>query len=280
MPIETIIIEPNKKNKQYFRDLWKFRELFLFLAWRDLTVRYKQTAIGISWALLRPLLTILALCLVRWLFNKNQTQNTPIALEIASATLAWQFFASSFSDSANALVSNSNLVSKVYFPRLIVPASAIIVSLVDFCISLLILFGLMVYYSFLPGIQVLLFPLFLLLAAITALGSGLFFGALNVKFRDFRIVIPFIIQFGMYISPVIFTSQEIYSHPDIPQYLKTLYSLNPMVSVIDGFHWCFYGGNPPLSSSSFLISLTVSFVLFIAGLITFRKIEGEFADII
>jgi lipopolysaccharide transport system permease protein len=277
---DRIIIEPKNENKRYFRDIWEFKGLFYFLAWRDVRVRYKQTVIGVAWALLRPLLTILALSLMRWLFSNGKTPEIPFPLVIAAGTLPWQFFASAFNDTSNSLVSNSNLVSKVYFPRLIVPASAIIVCLIDFAVSLVIVLGVMVYYSFFPGIQMLFLPFFLLLAVITAFGTGLYVAALNVKYRDFKYVIPFIVQVGMYASPVMFTSNEIYSNPAIPDLAKTLYACNPMVCVIDGFRWCIFGEQVPIDITKFLISLAVSSIMLVIGIYTFRRMEKDFADVI
>jgi lipopolysaccharide transport system permease protein len=280
MSAQKIIIEPKNENKRYFKDIWQFKGLFYFLAWRDVRVRYKQTTIGVAWAVLRPLLTILALSLVRFLFSDNQDQKIPFPLIIAAGTLPWQFFSSAFGDTSNSLVSNANLISKVYFPRLIVPASAVIVCLIDFAISFVIVLGIMAYYHFMPGIQMVFMPLFLLLAIITALGSGLYFAALNVKYRDFRYVIPFIIQFGMYISPVLFSSNEFYANADIPSWAKNLYALNPMVCVIDGFRWCMFGDQVPIDASKFVISFGVSVVMLILGIITFRRMEKDFADVI
>ena len=277
---QRIIIEPENINKRYFRDVWQFKGLFYFLAWRDVRVRYKQTVIGVAWAVLRPLLTIVALSLIRWLFSNDQNPKIPYPLLIAAGTLPWQFFSTAFSDASNSLVSNSNLVSKVYFPRIIVPASAIIVCLIDFAISFVIVLGVMIYYHFFPGIQMLFLPLFLLLAVVTALGTGLYIAALNVKYRDFKYVIPFIVQIGMYVSPVMFSSNEIYAKAGIPDWIKTIYACNPMVCVIDGFRWCIFGEQVPLDTTKFFISLAVSAGMLVLGIYTFRKMEKDFADVI
>ncbi len=277
---QHIIIEPKNENKRYFRDIWQFKGLFYFLAWRDVRVRYKQTVIGVAWALLRPLLTILALSLMRWLFSNEQNPKIPFPLLIAAGTLPWQFFSAAFSDASNSLVANSNLVSKVYFPRIIVPASAIIVCLIDFAVSFVIVLGVMMYYHFFPGIQMLFLPLFLLLAVITALGTGLYVAALNVKYRDFKYVIPFIVQIGMYVSPVMFSSNEFYAKALIPGWAKNLYALNPMVCVIDGFRWCIFGEQVPIDITKFLVSLGVSILMLVIGITTFRKMEKDFADVI
>ncbi len=280
MSSQKIIIDPKNQNARYFRDIFQFRGLFYFLAWRDVRVRYKQTTIGVLWALLRPLLTIAVLSLIRIVFSEGKGEKIPIPLMIAAGTLPWTFFSSAFSEAASSLVSNSNLVSKVYFPRIIVPASSVIVCLIDFFVSFVIVIGIMVYYQFFPGVQIFCLPLFLLLAIVTAMGCGLYIAALNVKYRDFRFVIPFIVQFGMFVSPVMFSSNEIYASSKIPELLKTLYALNPMVSVIDGFRWCIFGEQVPIDTVKFLLSIGVSFIMLILGIYTFRKMEKDFADVI
>jgi lipopolysaccharide transport system permease protein len=275
-----IIIEPDTENSNYWKDLWNYRGLFYFLAWRDILVRYKQTVIGVLWSVLRPLLTIVVFTIV---FNKlgsfKSDGNIPYALMVCAGMLPWQFFSNAFSESSNSLVANSNLLTKVYFPRLIVPASTVIVSLIDFCISFLILIGMMVWYQYIPDWKILFLPVFLLLATITAMGTGLFIASLNVKYRDFRYVIPFIIQFGLYISPVGFSSSVIYNK-DIPQFLKYLYALNPMVGVIDGFRWCILGGATPLHIPEFIASIIISVLFLFIGIWYFRKTEKSFADVI
>ncbi|HXB41297.1 MAG TPA: ABC transporter permease [Bacteroidia bacterium] len=280
MPAQKIIIDPKNQNARYFRDIWSFKGLFYFLAWRDVRVRYKQTSIGVMWALLRPLLTIFALTLIRLVLNKNEKSLIPTPLLIAAGTLPWTFFSSAFSDAANSLVANANLVSKVYFPRIIVPASAVIVCLIDFFISFVIVLGIMFYYHLVPGVQIVFLPAFLLLAIITSLGCGLYIAALNVKYRDFRYIIPFIVQFGMFVSPVMFSSTEIYQNASIPGWLKEIYSLNPMVCVIDGFRWCMFGEQVSIDTTKFLVSMAVSLLMLLIGIITFRKMEKDFADVI
>ena len=280
MSKHRIIIEPDTENSNYWKDLWNYRGLFYFLAWRDILVRYKQTVIGVLWSVLRPLLTIVVFTIV---FNKlgsfKSDGNIPYALMVCAGMLPWQFFSNAFSESSNSLVANSNLLTKVYFPRLIVPASTVIVSLIDFCISFLILIGMMVWYQYIPDWKILFLPVFLLLATITAMGTGLFIASLNVKYRDFRYVIPFIIQFGLYISPVGFSSSVIYNK-DIPQFLKYLYALNPMVGVIDGFRWCILGGATPLHIPEFIASIIISVLFLFIGIWYFRKTEKSFADVI
>ena len=275
-----IVLEAGSADRHYWRDLWNFRGLFWFLAWRDILVRYKQTAIGIVWSALRPLLTLAVMAFLCWLFESNLPDDVPRLLLVGAATLPWTFFSTAFSEAANSLIANSNLLTKIYFPRLIVPASTIIVCLIDFLIAFAILIVLMVAYQFMPDVRILLLPLFLLLALITALGSGLLIAALNVKYRDFRYIIPFIVQFGLYVSPVAFSSADIYTSERIPEALKLVYALNPMVGVIDGFRWCILGGETTLYLPGFLTSIGISLLLLIAGVRYFRKTERGFADII
>jgi lipopolysaccharide transport system permease protein len=276
---QRTIITPENNDANYWRDLWNYRGLFYFLAWRDILVRYKQTAIGIAWSVLRPALTIAVFWFVGYMFNIPD-EGVPRILLVTAATLPWQFFSAAFSESANSLISNSNLLTKVYFPRMIVPASTIIVCLIDFAITFAILIIVMIALQFVPGWQIVLLPLFLVLAIITAMGAGLLIAALNVKYRDFRYLIPFIVQFGLYISPVAFSSNTIYSSEKLPEWLKFMYSLNPMVGVIDGFRWCITGGQIQLNERAFIISVVISFLLLFAGIRVFRKTEKTFADII
>jgi lipopolysaccharide transport system permease protein len=280
MSNHRIVLEAGSAERHYWRDLWNYRGLFWFLAWRDILVRYKQTAIGIVWSALRPLLTLAVMAFIGWLFESNLPDDVPRLLLVGAATLPWTFFSTAFSEASNSLIANSNLLTKVYFPRLIVPASTIIVCLIDFLIAFAILVLLMVAYQFMPDVRILLLPLFLLLALITALGSGLLIAALNVKYRDFRYIIPFIVQFGLYVSPVAFSSSDIYTSDRIPEALKFVYALNPMVGVIDGFRWCILGGETALYLPGFLTSIGISVLLLIAGIRYFRKTERGFADII
>lgn len=273
--MEPVILEAGRAEKNYWRDLWHYRELFQVLAWRDVSVRYKQTAIGVAWALIRPLLTMLVFTI---LFGKVAKLEAPIgvpyALLVFAGMLPWQFFATSLAEASNSLISNSNLISKIYFPRLIVPTASVMVALVDFLISFVILIGMMIWYQFLPGWQVLLLPLFVLLAFAASLGPGLWITALNVKYRDFRYIIPFLVQFGLYVSPVGFSSDV------IPDQWRLLYSLNPMVGVIDGFRWCLLGGESDIYWPGFGLGLTVTVFFLWIGIRTFRKMEKSFADLI
>lgn len=277
--MQRTVIQAGKLRKHYWEDLWRFRGLFYFLAWRDVKVRYKQTAIGIIWNVLRPLLIIGAFWFIGWMFSIPD-QGVPRVLLVAAATLPWQFFSSAFSESSNSLIANSNLLTKVYFPRLIVPASTVIVCLIDFLISFVIILVLMIIYNFPPSPQIIFLPLFLLLAIITGLGTGVLISALNVKYRDFRYIIPFIVQFGLYISPVAFSSSDIYESTRIPQVLKFIYSLNPMVGVIDGFRWSILGDNIKIYSEGFIISVCISIFFLVLGIWYFRRMEKSFADVI
>ncbi|HNP48307.1 MAG TPA: ABC transporter permease [Bacteroidia bacterium] len=269
-----IILEHNRSVSNYWKDLWKFRGLFYFLSWRDILVRYKQTAIGIAWSIIRPLMTMIIFTIIFGKVAKLPDSGVPYVLLVCVGMLPWQFFANAFSEASNSLVANGSMLSKVYFPRLIIPASSVIVALIDFFISLLILVGLMIWYRFIPSAQIIFLPAFLLLAIVVTLGAGFWIAALNVKYRDFRYVVPFIVQFGLYVSPVGFSSSV------IPEKFRLIYSLNPMVGVIDGFRWCIFGGNCPINFTGFSISVILSILLFIYGLYFFRKMERSFADII
>jgi len=239
-PIPELVLEPRRASKQYWRDLWRYRELFYFLAWRDLLVRYKQTLVGITWAVLRPLLTMLVLTFVfGGLAGMDAGGDVPYPILVLCGMLPWQFFATALTQSGQSLVSNANMVSKIYFPRLVMPASSVITSLVDLAISGVILCLLMVYYQYVPSINVLMLPLFVALAFAAAFGFGLWIAALMVRYRDFRFILPFIVQFGLYVSPVGFQSGV------VPDQYRFAYSLNPMVGVIDGFRWSVLGNQLP-----------------------------------
>jgi lipopolysaccharide transport system permease protein len=270
----VIIIEAGRTERHYWHDLWRYRELFFFLAWRDILVRYKQTVIGILWALGRPLITMLVFTLVFSKLAKLPSEGVPYPILIFAALLPWQFFSGAFSGAGESLVSNASMISKVYFPRMVVPASAVIVSFVDFLISGMILVGLMIWYGFAPNLHMLALPLFIIVAFAAAMGAGLWIAALNVKYRDFRIIVPFVVQFGLYISPVGFSSTI------VPEQWRLLYSLNPMVGVIDGFRWAILGGNTRLYWPGFLLSLFLVLVILITGIVYFRKTEKTFADVI
>lgn len=272
---EILILEPGRAEKNYWRDLWRYRELFLILAWRDISVRYKQTIIGILWAILRPFLTMLVFTVIFGRVAKLPSDgNAPYALMVFAAMLPWSLFSTALGEASNSLIGNTNLISKVYFPRLIIPAATVVTAFVDFLISLIILLGMMIYYQFLPGWNLLLLPIFIILALLASLGPGLWITALNVKYRDFRYVIPFVVQFGLYISPVGFSSNV------IPEKWRLLYSLNPMVGVIDGFRWCILGGESPIYWPGFALSITIVTFFLWLGISCFRKMEKFFADLI
>jgi len=269
------IIGPRTINKQYWKDLWNYRELFYFLAWRDIKVRYKQTVIGIAWAVIRPFLTMIVFSFI---FGKlaglPSEEGVPYPVMVFAALLPWHFFANSLSEGSNSLIGNANLISKVYMPRFILPASPVVVNLVDFIISFGIMAIIMVYYRFVPDWKIFVLPLFLLMAFLTAYGFSIWFGALNVRYRDFRYIVPFIVQFGLYISPVGFSSSV------IPEKWRLLYSINPMVGVIDGFRWAILGGDVSIYWPGFVVSVVLLLVVFITGLLYFRQTEKTFADVI
>lgn len=275
IPSDTLVIEAGKTERHYWKDLWRYRELFYFLAWRDILVRYKQTVIGIAWALIRPFLTMVVFTIVFSKLAKLPSEGAaPYPVMVFAAMLPWQFFATSMAEASNSLIGNANLISKVYFPRLVIPASAVITSFVDFLVSGAILAVLLVWYRFVPGWRILTLPLFIVIAFTAAMGAGLWLTALNVKYRDFRYIVPFIVQFGLYVSPVGFSSSI------VPERWRLLYSLNPMVGVIDGFRWAIIGGDVRIFWPGFLLSLALVVVSLISGIWYFRKTEKTFADVI
>ena len=270
-----LIIEAGRTERNYWRDLWRYRELFYILAWRDILVRYKQTVLGIAWAILRPLLTMIVFTLIFGKLAKLPSEGAaPYAIMVYAAMLPWQFFANSLSEASNSLIGNEKLISKVYFPRMIIPASSVMTSFIDFLISASIMVAIMAWYQFWPSWRIVTLPLFIAIAFAAAMGVGLWLTALNVKYRDFRYIVPFIVQFGLYVSPVGFSSSI------VPQQYRLLYSLNPMVSVIDGFRWAILGGESNIYLPGFLISLGVVALFLVLGTVYFRKTEKNFADII
>lgn len=270
----VLVIESGRTEGHYWRDLYRYRDLFYFLAWRDILVRYKQTVIGLAWALLRPLLTMLVFVFVFGKLAKLPSGGVPYPILVFAALLPWQFFANAFTEAGNSLIGNAGMISKVYFPRLVIPASAVIVSFVDFLISASILVGLMLWYGFAPDWRILTLPFFIFIAFAAALGAGLWTAALNVKYRDFRYIIPFVVQFGLYLSPVGFSSNI------VPDQWRLLYSINPMVGVIDGFRWAILGGETQLYWPGFLISIFLVFTMLATGIVYFRRTEKTFADVI
>lgn len=273
MPTQPLVIKAGYTNKQYWKDLWHYRELLYFLAWRDVLVRYKQTAIGIAWALLRPFITMVVFTVVFSNIAKLPSGGVPYPILVFSAMLPWQFVSNALMDCSNSLINDANLISKVYFPRLLVPTGAVVVSFIDFLVSGMILLGLMAWYNFVPGWRILTLPVFTLMAFAVAVGAGLWFAALNVEYRDFRYVVPFVVQFGLYISPVGFSSNV------VSQQWRLLYSLNPMVGIIDGFRWAILG-DMQLYWPGFLLSTVLVLIVLVSGVWYFRKTERKFADVI
>lgn len=269
----NLVIGKGHAAKNYWKDIWRYRELFYILSWRDVKVRYKQTVVGAAWSIIRPLLTTLIFYVV---FNRvARLQNpvhsdTPYMLLIFAGMLPWQFFSNAVSEASQSLLGNSSLITKVYFPRLIIPASSVITSFVDFAITFAMLLVMMILYGFMPGWEIIFLPFFIILVFICAFGIGLFLTALNVKFRDFRYILPFIIQFGLYITPVGYSSAH------VPEKWRALFSVNPMVGVIDGFRFCLL--REPMHWESFTTSLLFGFFFLLVGILYFRKMERSFAD--
>ena len=272
--VGEIVIEAGHGERRYWSDLWMYRGLLYFLAWRDILVRYKQTVIGIAWAVIQPLLLMVILTIVFSRLAKLPSGGAPYPLLVFSGLLPWFFFSQAFSNASNSLIGNANMVSKVYFPRMIVPLSAVVVCLVDFAIAFALLLLLALLLGALPDWRIVALPAFLALAFVTALGAGLWMAALNVKYRDFRYVVPFLVQIGMYISPVGFNSNL------VPEKWRMLYAMNPMVGVIDGFRWSLLGGNIDLYVPGLVLSVVLSTLLLVSGVRFFRRTERRFADLI
>jgi lipopolysaccharide transport system permease protein len=271
----TIVIEAGRSERHYWLDLWRYRELFRVLAWRDLSVRYKQTVIGVLWALIRPFLTMVVFTVIFGRIAQLPTDgNAPYALMVFAGILPWTFFSTGLSEASNSLINNTNLISKVYFPRLIVPIATVVVAFVDFLISFCILLVLMGWYRFVPDWRMLVLPVLVLLAFFASVGPSLWIASLNVKYRDFRYVIPFIVQFGLYVSPVGFSSSV------VSDQWRLLYSLNPMVGIIDGFRWCILRGQGELYPPGLLASVAVTAFFLWFGVRQFRRTEKSFADLI
>ena len=272
--MSRLIIEAGRSERRYWRDLWRFRELFYFLAWRDLLIRYKQTVVGVAWSVIRPLLTMLVFTVIFGKLGKMPSGGVPYSILVFCGMLPWQFFSTALSESGNSLVNNTNLISKIYFPRLIIPASSVITALADFLVSALFLSLLMSWYHFVPSANIVFLPLFAALAFSASLGAGLWIAALMVEYRDFRFIVPFIVQLGLYVSPVGFLSTI------VPEKYRLLYSLNPMAGVIDGFRWSILGGEHRLYAPGLLASVSGIVVLLITGIWYFRRTERTFADVI
>ncbi|MBV8122216.1 MAG: ABC transporter permease [Alphaproteobacteria bacterium] len=272
---DVIVIEPGRQELNYWRDLWRYRELFYVLAWRDVAVRYKQTVIGAAWAIIRPFLTMVVFTVIFGRIAKLPSDGSvPYPLMVFAGMLPWTFFSTALSDASGSLIGNANLISKIYFPRLIVPTATVVVAFVDFLVSFVILVGMMAWYRFLPGWNIVFLPLFVVFAAIASIGPALWVTALNVKYRDFRYVVPFIVQLGLYVSPVGFSSNV------VPDQWRLLYSLNPMVAVIDGFRWCLLGGQSVLFLPGVAIGAAIAAFFLWFGIRRFRRTEASFADLI
>ena len=278
-PAQELVLERGRAERHYWLDLWRYRELLYILAWRDISVRYKQTAIGISWTLLQPLLQMVVMVVVFSMLAKLPSEgNAPYAILVFAAMLPWQFFASAISAASASIVGNANLISKVYFPRMIIPAAAVATSFVDFLFSLAILAALMLWYGYPPSWRMLTLPVFMLLAILAAFGPGLLITALNAEYRDFRYVIPFIVQFGLYVSPVGFSSTVV--RENFGEAFFLLYSLNPMVGVIEGFRWAILGGEARIHLPALALSLLLSLGFLVLGARYFRRLERNFADVV
>ena len=273
-PPNDLVLEAGRAERQYWRDIWRYRELFYFLAWRDLLIRYKQTVVGVAWSLIRPFLTMIILTIVFGKFGNMPSGGVPYPLLVFCGLLPWQFFSTALSESGNSLVTNATLVSKVYFPRLVVPASSVITSFVDFLISAVFLVALMIWYQFVPPVNVIFLPFFVLLSFAASFGAGIWIAALMVRFRDFRFIVPFAIQFGLYISPVGFLSSV------VPEQWRLIYAINPMVGVIDGFRWSLLGDTHQLYYPALVLSVASVSLLLVSGIWYFRRTEKTFADVI
>lgn len=276
---EEHILEPGRAERRYWRELWRYRELLYILAWRDVTVRYKQTAIGIAWALLQPLAQMLVMVVVFGRIAKLPADgDAPYPLMVFAAMLPWQFFAGAISSASQSIAGHGHLIDKVYFPRMIVPIAAMVTSLVDFLVAFAILGALMLWYGYAPGWRMLVLPLYVALAMLAALGPALLLAALNARYRDFRFVLPFLVQFGLYVSPVGFSSAVV--RDTIGEGWFLVYALNPMVGVIEGFRWAILGGEAPIHAASLGLSLALTLGLLWLGAAYFRRVERTFADIV
>ena len=274
-PMREVVIEAGRADRHYWADLWRYRELFQVLAWRDVTIRYKQTVIGVAWAVVRPLLATLIFSVLMGRVAKLPSDGgAPYPLMVFAGMLPWTFFATAFSDASNSLIGNTNLVSKVYFPRLIVPTATIVAALVDFAIGLVILAAMMLWFRFAPDWRIVFLPLFGAMAFLAALGPSLWIASVNVRYRDFRYVVPFIVQFGLYVSPVAYSSHV------VPERWRLAYSLNPMAGVIDGFRWCVLGGRAAIYWPGLGLGMAVIALSLWLGLAQFRRLEKTFADLI
>ena len=272
---QLLVLEPNRIEKQYWKDLWRYRELFAILAWRDVAVRYKQTAFGVGWALIRPFLSMVVFTVIFGkLANLPSDGDAPYAIMVFAAMLPWQFFASALGSVAGSLQSGAGLFSKVYFPRLIAPAASVITCLVDFALSFVILAGLMAWYRYWPTWRLLTLPFWLVVVFAFSMGLGLLIATWTVRYRDLSFLVPFLVQIGQYISPVA------YSTTIVPAKWQFLYGLNPMVGVIEGFRWSIIGRSAAVNPLSIVLSLVIVAVLSVVGVLSFRATEKTLVDVI
>jgi len=269
-----LVIEASRSNKNYWSDLWKYRELFFFLAWRDILVRYKQTVIGLAWSLIRPFLTMIIFTIIFGRLANLPSAGMPYAIMVYAGMLPWQFFSTSFNDSSNSLITNSNMLTKIYFPRMIVPASTVIVNFIDFLISFVLFIALMLWYHYVPSWTILTLPVFFVWVVLISMGTGFYVAAVNVKYRDFKYIVPFVVQFGLYISPVGFSSNV------IPDKWRLLYSANPIASVIDGFRWAITGDTHYIYLPGLFLSMVITLLFLLFGTLYFRRMERVFADLV
>jgi lipopolysaccharide transport system permease protein len=274
-PMQELVIEAGRTERQYWKDIWQYRELFYFLAWRDLLVRYKQTVVGVAWSVLRPFLTVVVLTLVFGKIAKMPAAGVPYPLLTFCGMLPWQFFSTALTESGQSLVNNGNLISKIYFPRLVVPASSVIVGLVDFLVAAAMLSLLLAWYRFVPSANIVYAPLFVLLVFAASFGAGLWIAALMVEYRDFRFIVPFAVQLGFFGSPVAYLYRDM-----VPEKYLLLYSLNPMVGIIDGFRWCVLGGKHVIYWPALAMAVGWAVLLITTGIWYFRRTERTFADVI
>lgn len=271
---QEILITPNRIVTNYWRDIWRYRELFWFMAWRDILLRYKRMTIGVAWAILRPVLTMLVFTLVFSRVARLPSDGVPYPLMVFAGMLPWQFFASAFTDAGNSLSNKETIITKVYFPRLIVPISAIVVSLADLLCALLVLVGLFAWYKLLPDMRIMALPVCVALVFLIALGAGLWISALTAQYKDFRYLTPFITQLGLYLSPVGFSSSV------VPENWRDLFALNPMVGVIETFRWSLLGLTPDGMEKHIAMSFMIGLFLLTTGLLYFRRVERNLAELL
>lgn len=276
MKTHEVLIEPGRSERHYWRDLWRNRELLYILSMRDISVRYKQTVLGTSWSLIRPLMTMLVMVFVFSEVGKLRPDpGIPYPLMVLAGITIWTFFANAFTQISSSVMLNANLVTKVYFPRLIMPLSSAVVSMVDFLISLILFVLLAIWYQFVPGWQIVFLPVFMLLALLAAFAFGLFFAVVNVRFRDIAQLIPFIVQVGFYVCPIAYSSRLVY---DKSPTWYPVYILNPMVGIIDGFRWSLLGSGSFFNPQSVLYSVIIIGVCLTLSVYFFRKRESTFVD--